>query len=76
LITQLKELRAHKGFVSLIGARFISNLGNGLSPIALAYGVLSIPGADGKDLSFVMAARFVPMVALMLVGGVVGIGLR
>lgn len=72
MITQLKELRSHKGFLSLVSARFISNLGNGLSPVALAYGVLSIPGADGKDLSFVMAARFFPMVALMLVGGVVG----
>ena len=72
MITELKELRAHKGFISLVSARFISNLGNGLSPVALAYGVLSIPGADGKDLSFVMAARFVPMVALMLFGGVVG----
>ena len=55
-----------------MSARFISNVGNGLSPIALAYGVLSIPGADGKDLSIVMAARFIPMVALMLLGGVVG----
>jgi len=55
-----------------VSARFISNVGNGLSPIALAYGVLSIPGADGKDLSIVMAARFIPMVALMLLGGVVG----
>jgi MFS family permease len=72
LIAELKELSGHKGFISLASARFISNLGNGLSPVALAYGVLSIPGADGKDLSFVMAARFVPMVALMLVGGVVG----
>ena len=72
LIAELKELSGHKGFISLVSARFISNLGNGLSPVALAYGVLSIPGADGKDLSFVMAARFVPMVALMLVGGVVG----
>ena len=72
MISQLQELRGHKGLVPLVSARFISNLGNGLSPVALAYGVLSIPGADGKDLSFVMAARFFPMVALMLVGGVVG----
>lgn len=72
MIAELNELRVHKGFISLVCARFISNLGNGLSPVALAYGVLSIPGTDGKDLSFVMAARFIPMVALMLLGGVVG----
>jgi MFS family permease len=54
----------------LASARFISNVGNGMSPIALAYGVLSIPGADGGDLSIVMSARFFPMIAFMLFGGV------
>jgi MFS family permease len=72
MITQLRELRAHDGFTSLAISRFISNFGNGLSPIALAYGVLSIPGADGSDLSLVMAARFVPLIAFMLFGGVIG----
>ncbi len=72
MLNELRTLRSHKGFIPLVGSRFISNVGNGLSPIALAYGVLSIPGADGKDLSVVMAARFIPMVALMLLGGVVG----
>ena len=52
-------------------SRFISNVGNGVSPIALAYGVLSLPGATGKDLSIVMAARFVPLLAFMLFGGVI-----
>lgn len=46
-------------------------MGNGISPIALAYGVLSLPGADGKDLSIVMAARFVPLLGFMLFGGVI-----
>lgn len=72
MLQELRTLRSHKGFIPLVSSRFISNVGNGLSPIALAYGVLSIPGADGKDLSIVMAARFIPMVALMLLGGVVG----
>jgi MFS family permease len=60
------------GFKSVLTARFISNLGNGLSPIALAYGVLSLPGSTGRDLSFVMVSRFFPMIALMLFGGVIG----
>jgi MFS family permease len=68
--TQIKELRSHKGFSMLASSRFISNLGNGMSPIALAYGVLSIDGADGSDLSLVMAARFFPLVTFMLFGGV------
>ena len=69
---KLSELKEHPGFFPLAFSRFISNVGNGLSPIALAYGVLALPGATGKDLSFVMAARMVPMVALMIFGGVIG----
>ena len=71
MLSQLKDLRGYKGFSSLAISRFISNLGNGVSPIALAYGVLSLPGATGKDLSIVMAARFVPLLAFMLFGGVI-----
>lgn len=72
MIKELSNLHNHNGFTSLAISRFISNFGNGLSPIALAYGVLSIPGTDGSDLSLVMAARFVPLVAFMLFGGVLG----
>jgi MFS family permease len=69
---QLSELRGHSGFSSLAISRFISNVGNGISPVALAFGVLALPGATGTDLSIVMAARMFPMIALMLFGGVVG----
>jgi MFS family permease len=68
---QMRELRNYPGFYSLAASRFISNVGNGISPIALAYGVLSLPGATGKDLSIVMAARFVPLLGFMLFGGVI-----
>ena len=71
MLTQLRELRGYRGFSDLAFSRFISNVGNGVSPIALAYGVLSLPGATGKDLSIVMAARFVPLLAFMLFGGVI-----
>ena len=72
ITSQIRNLSMHSGFVHLLSARFISNIGNGLSPIALAYGVLSLDGANGKDLSIVMSARIFPMVALMLFGGVIG----
>lgn len=68
--TQMRELHAYKGFSMLASARFISNVGNGMSPIALAYGVLSIPGSTAGDLSLVMSARYFPMIAFMLFGGV------
>lgn len=69
---QLSELHSHSGFTPLAISRFISNVGNGISPVALAFGVLALPGATGKDLSIVMAARMFPMLALMLFGGVIG----
>ena len=71
MINQLRDLRQFKGFSSLAFSRFISNVGNGVSPIALAYGVLSLSPATGRDLSIVMAARFIPLVAFMLFGGVI-----
>ncbi len=71
VLSQLKDLRSHRGFSGLAISRFISNVGNGISPIALAYGVLSLPGATGKDLSIVMAARFIPLLTFMLFGGVI-----
>ena len=70
MIAKLREVRGYPGFTSLAISRFISNVGNGVSPIALAYGVLSLPNATGKDLSIVMAARFVPLLAFMLFGGI------
>ena len=71
MLNQLRDLRSYQGFTSLAISRFISNVGNGVSPIALAYGVLSLPNATGRDLSIVMAARFVPLLAFMLFGGVI-----
>ena len=70
--SQLNELRTHSGFSALSLSRFISNIGNGISPVALTFGVLALPGATAKDLSIVMAARMFPMIALMLFGGVIG----
>lgn len=71
MLSQFRDLRGHQGFTGLAFSRFISNVGNGVSPIALAYGVLNLPGATGRDLSIVMAARFVPLLAFMLFGGVI-----
>ncbi|MCX6428337.1 MAG: MFS transporter [Actinobacteria bacterium] len=72
MLELLRLLKSHKGFSPLILSRFISNLGNGLSPVALAYGVLALPHSTGKDLSLVMTARITPMIVFMLIGGVVG----
>ena len=55
----------------LFGARTISNIGNGIMPIALAFGVLDLPGATPTSLSIVLAAQAVPLVIMLPIGGVV-----
>lgn len=59
------------GFVRLACARIISVLGNGFARIALAFAVLSLPGATPGGLSLVVACQAVPQLALVLVGGVI-----
>ena len=66
-----KLLWVIRPFRRLILARIISNFGNGLGPIAVAFGVLGLPGATASDLSKVQAAIFFPLVIFMLVGGIV-----
>lgn len=58
-------------FASLFGARTLSMLGLAFAPVALAFGVLDLPGADAGTLSIVVAAEAVPHVLGLLVGGVV-----
>ena len=56
----------------LVAARFISNLGNGLGPIAIPFGVLALPNTNGTSLSMVWFANMLPLVAFTLIGGVIG----
>lgn len=69
--SQTRELLADAPFVVLLSARTVSMLGMAFSPVALAFGILALPGADAGTLSMVLAAQTIPMVAFMLVGGVV-----
>ncbi|WP_214326414.1 MFS transporter [Nonomuraea sediminis] len=58
-------------FSLLLTARTISVLGSAFAPVALAFGVLGLPGADATTLSVVLTAESLPMVVFMLVGGVI-----
>ncbi|MCK6258988.1 MFS transporter [Fictibacillus sp. KIGAM418] len=55
----------------LFFARSISILGDMLTPIALAFAVLSFSGS-ASGLGIVLAARALPSLVLMLLGGVIG----
>lgn len=69
--TATSDLLTSRPFVTLLAARTLSMLGMSFSPIALAFGVLLLPGSGAGELSIVLAAQMVPLVAFMLVGGVI-----
>lgn len=66
-----RALLANRPFLTLLAARTISMLGMAFSPVALAFGVLRLPGADAGTLSLVLTAQTTPLVVFMLVGGVI-----
>ena len=57
-------------FRLLFGGRLADNIANAIAPIALAFAVLDL-GGSATVLGLVLAARTVPMVLLVLFGGVV-----
>ena len=69
--TSTRALLSNVRFRRLFLARTISNIGNGVAPIAIAFGVLSLPGATPTSLSIVLAAQAIPLVLVLPIGGVV-----
>ena len=66
------RLLSEPGFRRLWLARTISLLGSALSPVALAFGVLDLPGAGAKELAYVLTAQTTATLATVLFGGVLG----
>lgn len=64
-----RELIADPRFRRFFASRFISNVGNGMQPIALAFGVLAIPGATATSLSIVLATTAVAVLLVLPFGG-------
>ncbi|HSN05820.1 MAG TPA: MFS transporter [Candidatus Angelobacter sp.] len=54
----------------LVASRFVSVLGSAIAPIALAFGVLGIPGGSPTALGLVLFCAAVPRVVFILFGGV------
>lgn len=69
--TETAELVRNRPFLVLLAARTLSMLGMAFAPVALAFGILDLPGADAGTLSLVLAAHLLPTVVFMLAGGVV-----
>lgn len=66
-----RDLVRNANYRRLFISRTVSNFGNGIAPIALAFGVLALPGASATSLSVVLAAQAVPVILVLPFGGVV-----
>ena len=51
--------------------RFISNLGNGMAPIALAFGILQLPNGSASLLGLVLGANTIATLIIFPFGGVI-----
>ena len=60
----------HRTFRFLLAGRGVSMLGTAIAPVAIAFAVLDLTGSPAA-LGIVLAARSIPQVALMLIGGVI-----
>jgi MFS family permease len=69
--TAAEGLWGDRAFVRLFTARTLSMLALAFAPVALAFGVLDLPGATATTLSTVIAAEAVTIVVFTLAGGVV-----
>jgi MFS family permease len=61
---------ARREFRLLFLGRAVSYLGNAIAPVALAFAVIDELNASKTDLGFVLAARSVPQVVFLLIGGI------
>jgi predicted MFS family arabinose efflux permease len=52
-------------------SRLVSDFGTGIAPIALAFGVLALPGGDASGLGLVLLCAALPRLVFLLLGGVV-----
>ena len=62
---------AHKYVKRLFVARFISNYGNGMGPIALAFGILGLPNGSANLLGLVLGSTTVLFLIMAPFGGVI-----
>jgi hypothetical protein len=60
----------HRPFRALLAGRSISMLGTAIAPVAIAFAVLDLTGSAAA-LGLVLAARSIPEVVFLLVGGVI-----
>lgn len=70
-MTPVRALLARPHFRRFLAARLISNLGNGMGAIALAFGILHMRGGSATELGIVVASTSLTYLFLSPFGGVI-----
>ena len=68
---KVRNTLSHPYIRRFYAARFISNFGNGMGPIALAFGILHLPHGSAKELGFVLGSLTVALLCMLPFGGVI-----
>lgn len=68
---QMRDVWAIPQFRRVMYSRLVSNIGNGITPVALSFAVLEIEGANGTSLSIVNGALMLSLALFMVAGGVI-----
>lgn len=68
---RLPEVLQHKYVKRFLFARFISNFGNGMGPIALSFGILHLKNGSANILGLVVASTTISMLVISPFGGVI-----
>jgi MFS family permease len=66
----LKQTLAHRHVKRFYLARFISSFGNGMGPIALAFGILHLKNGSAGELGLVLGSTTVALLCVLPFGGV------
>ena len=67
----MREILKRPDYRRFLLARFISNFGNGMGPIALAFGVLHMRGGNASLLGLILAIQTISMLCMSPLGGVI-----
>lgn len=65
------EILKRRHYRRFLVARFISNFGNGMGPIALAFGILHMRGGSASMLGWVLGIQTIAMLCMSPMGGVI-----
>jgi MFS family permease len=68
---QVRELLKYPYLKRFYAARFISNFGNGMSPVAIAFGILHLKNGSPTILGLVLGSATVAMLIVAPFGGVI-----